>query len=195
MAAQRWRNAPSRPKPPSGVRISLAWVGDTATIASARAIAPDSGFVPAEPFVVTPARAEVAEPRTVGETLVGDVVQRQHTGDRAIDGSERGAGVPVVEVDDVGSGRLDDRGDRLAEREEATVVVRPTVTIGLQVRVRARQSRSLDDAERTNVRVHAAANTRRAGPRRHGELVGRRVAELDAAVVGHHHVDVDALPA
>ena len=42
----RARSASSRPKPPAGVRISRAWLGDTATMRSARAMPPDSGFVP-----------------------------------------------------------------------------------------------------------------------------------------------------
>ena len=119
----------------------------------------------------------------------------RHAGDRTVEGGERGAGVPVVEVDDVGSGHVDDRRDRLAERQEAEIVVWPSVTVGLQVRVTARQSRGVDDAESAELCVPSAADPGRPRPGRHRQVGDRFLGQLDAAVIGHHEVDVDALPA
>ena len=50
------------------------------------------------PLVVPGAWPEPGQPVSAAHALIGEVVQRQHRRDGAVEGGQRGAGVPVVEV-------------------------------------------------------------------------------------------------
>ncbi len=120
-----------------------------------------------------------------------DVVDR-HDGRRlGQEPGERRRGVPVVEVDDVGSQPLRQRRDGRAECEEAVVVVAPPFAgVGVDIGVRARHAAEFDEVEGPAVAV-AVVDEGRTDPVGCGERSAVEGADR-WVIAGHDHVDVDA---
>ena len=146
----------------------------------------------APPFVVRRTRAQAGQPRSVGGPLIGEVVDRQHARRRIVEGGEHRGGVPVVEVQHVGRVGANVFGDRRGETEEPLVVVGPPVPARLEIRMRTCHPRHRHEVQPTHRGMRPDPERRRADPTGHGDRGGRLVDETDAAVVGHHDLDVDA---
>ena len=137
------------------------------------------------------ARADDLEPFSTGRALMSQVVQGEHRRSLGVDRRERGRRMPIVQVDDIRTGRLDERGDGSAESKESFSVVEPTPSIRLQVRVTSSDAGHLNEMDTAGDGMLSDSDRTRPCPVREHEGDSLLISELHTAVVRQKDINLD----
>ena len=143
------------------------------------------------PLVGLPMVGEASEPRPRRSPLVQQVVDGEHRGGRVGEEPEDGAGVPVVEMEDVRPDPVGEGGHGGRPAEKPLRVVGPPVAVLVEVGVVSTHARDLDEGDRRPVRQPSGAGSGGSRPRRHRQVLDDFTGERPPLVVGEggRHLD------
>jgi hypothetical protein len=99
--------------------------------------------------------------------------------------------MPIVQVDDIRTGRLGERGDGSGESKESFSVVEPTPSIGLQVRVTSSDAGHLNEMDTAGAGMLSDSDRTRPRPVREFEVEALLIREHDSPVIREKDIDLD----
>lgn len=137
------------------------------------------------------ASADHFEPLRTRRPLMSEVVEREHRGNFGGDRGQCGRRMPIVQVDDIRTGRLDEPGDGSGESKESFSVVEPTPSIRLQVRVTSSDAGHLNEMDTAGDGMLSDSNRTRPRPVREFEVEALLIREHDSPIIREKDIDLD----